>query len=131
MAALWLYAQRATGERRCLGRCTIPVRLEGTHLVEAAHSVFGPNGEATPGLVHVKISCALRPGQRRMGIADFDLMRVIGRGSFGKVMLTRKKDTGRLYALKVLKKSTLKEKRGPSRIRAAAAGRVLTAACRD
>ena len=31
---------------------------------------------------------------------DFDVCKVLGRGSFGKVMLVRKKDTGTMYAMK-------------------------------
>jgi len=36
---------------------------------------------------------------------DFDLLHVIGRGSYGKVMCVKRKVTGGVYALKVLKKS--------------------------
>lgn len=39
-----------------------------------------------------------------MTIEDFEQMRVIGRGGFSRVILARKKDTGRLYAIKILKK---------------------------
>ena len=38
---------------------------------------------------------------------DFDLLKVIGRGSFGKVMQVRKKDSGKVYAMKILKKETI------------------------
>ena len=38
---------------------------------------------------------------------DFDLLKVIGKGSFGKVMQVRKKDNGKIYAMKVLKKEQL------------------------
>ena len=37
---------------------------------------------------------------------DFQLLRVIGRGSFGKVLLVRNKHDRRVYALKILKKAT-------------------------
>lgn len=37
-------------------------------------------------------------------IDDFELMTVIGKGSFGKVMQVRKRDTGRIYALKTIRK---------------------------
>ena len=36
-----------------------------------------------------------------MGVDDFDLVRVIGKGSFGKVTLVRKKSDGKLFAMKV------------------------------
>ena len=35
---------------------------------------------------------------------DFHLIKVIGRGTFGKVFMVRKKDTNVIYAMKVLKK---------------------------
>lgn len=41
----------------------------------------------------------------KIGVDDFELIRVIGKGSFGKVTLVRKKTSGTLYAMKVLNKS--------------------------
>jgi len=35
------------------------------------------------------------------------MITVIGKGSYGKVLLVRKKDTGQLYAQKVLKKAEI------------------------
>ncbi|EED20578.1 serine/threonine protein kinase (YPK1), putative [Talaromyces stipitatus ATCC 10500] len=40
-----------------------------------------------------------------MKLEDFELLKVVGRGSFGKVMQVMKKDTGRIYALKTLRKA--------------------------
>lgn len=40
----------------------------------------------------------------RVGVEDFDLLNLVGKGSFGKVMQVRKKDTGKIYAMKVLDK---------------------------
>lgn len=39
-----------------------------------------------------------------LSIDDFDLLKVIGKGSFGKVMQVIKKDTKQIYALKTLRK---------------------------
>lgn len=38
---------------------------------------------------------------------DFDFLHVIGRGGYSKVVWARKKDSGRLYALKIMKKSDI------------------------
>lgn len=43
----------------------------------------------------------------RVDLSDFLLIKVVGKGSFGKVMQVKKKDTGRTYAMKVLKKSNV------------------------
>jgi len=41
----------------------------------------------------------------------FDLLKVVGRGSFGKVLQVRKKDTQKIYAMKILtKKDIIKRK---------------------
>ncbi|KAL0276155.1 UNVERIFIED_CONTAM: hypothetical protein PYX00_003784 [Menopon gallinae] len=52
-----------------------------------------------------------REGHERADPSQFELLKVLGQGSFGKVFLVRKvvgKDKGTLYAMKVLKKATLK-----------------------
>lgn len=41
----------------------------------------------------------------KLSLRDFVLLKVVGQGSFGKVMQVRKKDQGSIYAMKVLKKS--------------------------
>lgn len=38
---------------------------------------------------------------------DFEMISVIGKGSYGKVMLVKKNDSGKLYAMKVLKKAEI------------------------
>ena len=45
----------------------------------------------------------LVPG-KKISMDDFNLITVIGRGSFGKVFLVKKKDTGAAFAMKILKK---------------------------
>jgi tRNA A-37 threonylcarbamoyl transferase component Bud32 len=46
----------------------------------------------------------------KVGLDDFDLLKVIGKGSFGKVIQVAKKDTGKIYAMKVLNKKTIIER---------------------
>ena len=48
--------------------------------------------------------------QERVGVEDFDLLTVIGKGSFGKVLQVRKRDTGQIYAMKVLNKAQILER---------------------
>lgn len=43
----------------------------------------------------------------KITVDDFDYIKVIGRGSFGKVYLVRKKDTRVPYAMKILRKDQL------------------------
>lgn len=44
-----------------------------------------------------------------LGLADFDLLRVIGRGSYAKVLLVQLKKTERIYAMKVVKKELVND----------------------
>ncbi|XP_018333062.1 atypical protein kinase C isoform X3 [Agrilus planipennis] len=43
--------------------------------------------------------------QRQYSLNDFELIRVIGRGSYAKVLMVELKKTGRIYAMKVIKKA--------------------------
>lgn len=55
----------------------------------------------------------VKEGHDKADPSQFELLRVLGEGSFGKVFLVRKiigQDAGTLYAMKVLKKATLKIK---------------------
>lgn len=49
--------------------------------------------------------------QTSMSINDFDAISVLGKGTYATVVLVRKKSSGKLYAMKMLKKKLLKEKR--------------------
>ena len=43
-------------------------------------------------------------GRRKVAAESFELLSTLGKGSFGKVLLVRKKDTGGIFAMKILQK---------------------------
>lgn len=61
----------------------------------------------------VEVRDIVKDGHDKADPSQFELLKVLGEGSFGKVFLVRKivgLDAGTLYAMKVLKKATLKVK---------------------
>ncbi|KAJ8866846.1 hypothetical protein PR048_032707 [Dryococelus australis] len=63
--------------------------------------------ESVPVEDHTKNEEALEQvgSQRQYSLIDFELIRVIGRGSYAKVLMVELKKTRRIYAMKVIKKA--------------------------
>eukprot|EP00735_Rhodelphis_limneticus_P014091 TRINITY_DN807_c0_g1::TRINITY_DN807_c0_g1_i1::g.25283::m.25283 TRINITY_DN807_c0_g1::TRINITY_DN807_c0_g1_i1::g.25283 ORF type:complete len:395 (+),score=100.76,sp/P54644/KRAC_DICDI/51.80/2e-122,Pkinase/PF00069.20/1.7e-73,Pkinase_Tyr/PF07714.12/9.7e-31,Pkinase_C/PF00433.19/5.7e-11,Kinase-like/PF14531.1/5.2e+02,Kinase-like/PF14531.1/0.00044,APH/PF01636.18/0.042,Kdo/PF06293.9/0.11 TRINITY_DN807_c0_g1_i1:85-1185(+) len=72
--------------------------------------LFGRNGEEKKSAGEAS-SPTNESKEPHVTMDDFELIKVIGKGSYGKVMLVKKKDTGRLYAMKVLKKANILQKK--------------------
>merc|ERR1719289_168976 len=49
----------------------------------------------------------LKSEETKVSPADFDFLKVIGRGAFGKVMQVKYKKTGNIYAMKILRKKQI------------------------
>jgi len=65
----------------------------------------------SPDIEAIQLSeTTVNPGAEKTGPQDFELRRVLGRGGYGKVFQVRKltgKDSGHIFAMKVLKKATI------------------------
>ncbi|KAI4284694.1 MAG: hypothetical protein L6R38_001212 [Xanthoria sp. 2 TBL-2021] len=81
-------------------------KLEGWYKLEAR----GPDEDRVSGEIHLEI-CFHKTDKKHFGPEDFQIIKLIGRGTFGQVYLVRKKDTQRLYAMKVLSKKVIVQKK--------------------
>ncbi|KAF9567304.1 kinase-like protein [Agrocybe pediades] len=65
-----------------------------------------------------KESNFLRLKRTKLGLDDFRTVKVIGKGAFGEVRLVQKIDTGKIYAMKLLKKDEMLKKDQLAHVRA-------------
>jgi len=65
-----------------------------------------------------KESTFLRLRRTKLGLDDFRTVKVIGKGAFGEVRLVQKVDTGKIYAMKLLKKDDMLKKDQLAHVRA-------------
>jgi len=72
---------------------------------EKSASTVSADAPADAGDDDVKLD--MPEGMAKVTIDDFDLLKVLGKGGFGKVMLVRKKGGTDIYAMKVLKKEAV------------------------
>jgi protein-serine/threonine kinase len=66
--------------------------------------------EPACGEIYVEVSYQ-KPQKNKFGPDDFEILKLIGKGTFGQVFQVRKKDTGRIYAMKVLQKKVIVQKK--------------------
>ncbi|KAE9397301.1 kinase-like protein [Gymnopus androsaceus JB14] len=95
-----------------MGNDLLLARVDLTPVLDAHHaSDQWYAATAGSGSFHLKID--FKPTRNdTLTIEAFDLLKVIGKGSFGKVMQVRKKDTQRIYALKTIRKAHIAQRPG-------------------
>ena len=69
--------------------------------LDSKRQAFLPEGQDTAGSSDSSARSTV------VTLDDFELLRVVGRGTYGKVMQVRKHDTGELYAMKVMRKADI------------------------
>lgn len=70
----------------------------------------GRGGDKIKGEIHLKMTFQ-RSEKKVFGPNDFQLLSLVGKGTFGQVYQVMKKDTKRIYAMKVLSKKVIIQKK--------------------
>ncbi|KAF9455908.1 AGC/NDR protein kinase [Collybia nuda] len=94
--------RRVELERRLQGEATMPEERKQRQLQQLGK----------------KESTYLRLRRTKLGLDDFKTVKVIGKGAFGEVRLVQKSDTGKIYAMKTLKKDEMLKKDQLAHVRA-------------
>ncbi|KAM9787031.1 ribosomal protein S6 kinase alpha-1 isoform 2-T2 [Syngnathus typhle] len=87
------------------------VQLETENGQSTAEDGVTPAVKDDGEIKEINITHVVKEGSEKADASHFELLKVLGQGSFGKVFLVRKvtpPDDNQLYAMKVLKKATLK-----------------------
>eukprot|EP00026_Physarum_polycephalum_P005284 Phypoly_transcript_05316.p1 GENE.Phypoly_transcript_05316~~Phypoly_transcript_05316.p1 ORF type:complete len:495 (+),score=67.53 Phypoly_transcript_05316:333-1817(+) len=91
---------------KLLGQCVIPIaQAKAARVLDKTLPMADANYQ--PSAVQIAFKANYAAPSHKVGFDDFTILRYLGRGSFGKVMLVKKKDTNRLYATKIMRKDTL------------------------
>ncbi|KAM3677600.1 ribosomal protein S6 kinase alpha-3 isoform X3 [Ammospiza nelsoni] len=94
------------------GQLTTISRKNGQQIVDEPMGEDDINQQTEEGSIkEIAITHHVKEGHEKADPSQFELLKVLGQGSFGKVFLVKKisgSDARQLYAMKVLKKATLK-----------------------
>ncbi|KAH8105944.1 Pkinase-domain-containing protein [Cristinia sonorae] len=95
---------RAVSDLGFLGTVQIKPALVHDHTVDQWYKLQPNENEPVTGEMRVQITFEASKTKRALTPRDFEFLKLIGRGTFGRVFQVRKKDTKRIYAMKVLSK---------------------------
>lgn len=105
---------RGTASEEFLGHLVLNPELSeyDTSPIKGWYPLHGRNDaeSSASGEVHVEVSFE-RTNKKHYGPEDFQILKLIGKGTFGQVYQVRKKDTKRIYAMKVLQKKVIVQKK--------------------
>ncbi|KAA1117735.1 hypothetical protein PGT21_021560 [Puccinia graminis f. sp. tritici] len=65
----------------------------------------------SPGELRIQLRYHEHRTKKSLDVSDFEFLKMIGKGTFGRVFQVRKKDTRRIYAMKVLSKKEVIDKK--------------------
>ncbi|KDQ20690.1 hypothetical protein BOTBODRAFT_26708 [Botryobasidium botryosum FD-172 SS1] len=102
---------RAQESELFLGVVELQPVLIHDHTVDQWIKVKPRENEPVTGELRVQVTYEQYKTKRALTPRDFEFMKLIGRGTFGRVFQVRKKDTRRIYAMKVLSKKEIVEKK--------------------
>ncbi|KAG8906474.1 hypothetical protein FRB99_006789 [Tulasnella sp. 403] len=77
------------------------------HTVDQWVKLQPREGETVTGEIRVQVTYEQFKTKRVLTPRDFEFLKLIGRGTFGRVFQVRKKDTRRIYAMKILSKKEI------------------------
>jgi serine/threonine protein kinase SCH9 len=92
--------------RLCLNLNEQNPTLEGFYQLQPRND----SDQDITGDIHIRLEFS-KVEKRHFGPNDFQILKLIGKGTFGQVYQVRKKDTGRIYAMKVLSKKVIIQKK--------------------
>ncbi|GJN90776.1 hypothetical protein Rhopal_003790-T1 [Rhodotorula paludigena] len=104
---------RSIEEECFLGFCEIRPKLVNNYTADQWFPLAARPGEdhEVTGDIRVQIRYEKADTKKGLHPNDFDFLRMIGKGTFGRVFQVRKKDTRRIYAMKVLSKREIVAKK--------------------
>ena len=96
-----------------IGHVRLPLNLEEyEHQHEDWFKLQSREGEADNVTGEIRLKLAFHAsGKKSFGPDDFEILKLIGKGTFGQVFQVRKRDTKRIYAMKVLSKKVIVQKK--------------------
>lgn len=96
-----------------IGHVRLPLNLDDfQHQHEDWYKLTSREAQSDNVTGEIRLKIAFHAtGKKVFGPEDFEILKLIGKGTFGQVFQVRKKDTRRIYAMKVLSKKVIVQKK--------------------